>query len=224
MTAQQIIDSAFRKNSINTPISTQRTNGLESLNNMVSNWSAEGLIVPYNTTEALTLVVGKASYTIGSGGDFNTIRPLRIVNAFIRDSNNDDYPIDVTMTEAEYNAISIKDADERPTRLYYDPQYALGKIYFDYEPSTAETLYLISEKPITELATLSTVVDLPDFYKEALIYNLAVRISAEEDTTLSQVVVAIAGISKNTIENLSAMDRLMTRSVLDSMIMYKSFK
>lgn len=223
-TAQTIIDSALRKCGIGSPSSTQRTNGLEALNDMISSWSAESLIIPYNTTEALTLVVGKASYTIGSAGDFNTVRPLRIINAFIRDANNDDHPVDVTMTEAEYNAIVEKDADERPTKLYYDPQYSLGKIYFNYEPATAETLYLISEKAITELAALSTTVSLPDFYKEVLVYNLAIRLAAEFDNQLLPEVVQIAVLSKNNIENINALDKLTKTVKMDTAMTYTLYR
>lgn len=223
-TAQTIIDSALRKNGVASPTATQRANGLEALNDMISNWSADGLIIPYNTTESLTLVVGQSVYTIGSAGDFNTTRPLKIVNAFIRDSNNDDHAVDVTMTEAEYNAIEIKDAEERPTKLYYDPQYSLGKIYFNYEPSTAETLYLISEKPITELAALATTVSLPDFYKECLTYNLAVRLAAEYDNQLLPQVIEVANISKNTLENLNSLNKLQNTVKMDSALTYTLYR
>lgn len=224
-TAQTIIDSSLRKNGISSPSTIQRANGLEALNDMISSWSADGLVIPYNTTEALTLVVGKASYTFGiTTGDFATARPLKIINAFIRDSNNDDHPVDVTMTEAEYNAIAIKDAEERPTRLYYDPQYPLGKIYFNYEPATAETLYLISEKSITELAAVGTTVSLPDFYKEVLVYNLAVRLAAEYDNQLLPQVIEVANLSKNTLENINALNKLLNIVKMDAAITYTLYR
>ena len=120
-TANTITDGAYRLNSILNPSTAQDDSGLEALNNMISSWSAEGLLVPYNTIESFTLAVGKSTYTIGSGGEFNTVRPLRIIDAFIRDSGSDDYPVDVSMTRVEYNAITQKDAEARPTRLYFDP-------------------------------------------------------------------------------------------------------
>jgi len=97
----------------------------------------------------------------------------------------------------------------RPTRLYYDPQYPLGKICFDYLPESAETFYVRSEKPLTELVTLDTEIVLPLEFKEALIYNLAIRVHTEEDTILSPFVYDIAGHSKTTLENLTAKDRLV---------------
>jgi len=215
-TANTIIYGAYRLNSVLNPSSAQGGYGLEALNNMISSWSAEGLLIPYNTDESFTLAVGKSFYMIGPGGDFDTIRPLRVIDAFIRDINNDDYSVDVSMTRAEYNAITKKDAIARPTRLYFDPQYPKGKICFNYGPETAETLYLTSEKTITELATLSTTVDLPAFYKEALVYNLAIRLSQELDTQLSKVTLGIAMFSKNTIENINARDKTFKQTKFDS--------
>ena len=135
---------AHKKIGISNPSTTQLDDGLVLLNNMIGSWSAEGLIIPYKTTENVALVVGQASYTIGSAGNFDTVRPIKIINAFIRDSNNVDYVVDVSMTREEYNDISSKNADARPGRLFYDPQYPLGYIYFDYEPTAVENIYLTS--------------------------------------------------------------------------------
>ncbi|MFZ5989427.1 MAG: hypothetical protein ACOYWZ_20215 [Bacillota bacterium] len=221
-TAQTIINAACRRIGIPSAGSSISNIGLETLNNMISSWSAEGLIIPYYTTENFNLTVGKSSYTIGSTtGDFNTVRPLRIINAFIRDSDNVDYPLDVTMTQQEYNDISDKTVDERPSKLYYDPQYTpLGKIYFNSEPSEVEALHLISEKPLTELAALNTEVSLPDLYKEALIYNLAIRMADDIEKEVSSQVIQIAVMSKNTVENLNALNKLMETSKMDQAITY----
>lgn len=218
MIIQTIIDAAFRKNSINPPTAAQRANGLELLNSMISSWSAEGLTIPYTMTQALSLIVGQGSYTIGSGGNFNTPRPIRVINAYIRDSGSVDHPVDVAMTKFEYDAISQKTQSGRPTRLYYDPQFPLGIIYFNCRPSHVETLYLVSEKPLTEFPLLTTNIDLPLEYKEALVFNLAIRISTEEDTILTPATVGVANFSKNTIENKTAGDRLVRTAKLDSFL------
>ena len=215
-TAKTITDAAYRLNSILFSSTNQDDNALEALNNMISSWSAEGLLVPYNTTETFTLTIGESTYTIGSGGSFNTDRPLRIIDAFIRDSGSNDHSVDVSMTRIEYNAIVQKDAKARPTRLYFDPQYPEGKVYFNCNPEIAEMLYLTSEKAITELATSSTTVDLPAFYKEALVYNLAIRLSQESDIQLSKETLEIAMFSKNTIENINALDKTFKQTKLDS--------
>jgi hypothetical protein len=221
MTVQTILDAAFRKNGINLPTDTQRSEALILLNTMISSWYAESLTVPYSTIDALTLVVGTGSYTIGTGGTFNTAIPIRIIDAYIKDSLSVDHFVDISMNRWEYDAIADKTSTGRPTRLYYDPQFPLGRIYFDLVPEDAETLYLISEKHLASFTTiLDEITSLPEFYKEALVYNLAVRISAEEDTVVSPAVVNIANISKNTLENLNAIDKQYRCATYDSIIMH----
>lgn len=199
-TAQDIIEAGWRKCRVTSPNSTQLTNGLEALNAMLPSWSAEGLLIYEKTEETHTLVVGTSIYTWGSGGDINTARPLRVLDAFIRDSNNVDYNLEVNMSMEEYNRIAVKATSARPTRLYYSSEFTLAKIKFDYTPSEAETLYLYSEKYMTEFATLATSFSMPAEYKEALIYNLAIRIAPEEDIQLPQEVFHIANTSKKTLE------------------------
>jgi len=218
-TVQQIINASYNKIGLLIITSTKSDKALVSLNNMLSSWSAEGLVVPYRTSESFPLVVGKSSYTIGASGEFNTVRPLEIISAYIRDSSNSDHPVAVTMTQQQYADIVDKTISTRPGRLYYDPQYALGKIYFESEPDTIETLYLTSEKAITEFASLTAAVVLPDYYKEALVYNLAIRLALDEEIEINQYVTAIAITSKNTIENIAAKDKLFRISKMDNALL-----
>lgn len=224
-TAQDIINSAYNAIGVATAniSAAQSAKALTILNNMLGIWGIDGLLVPYRTSENFPLVVGQSSYTIGSGGNFNTVRPLEVVQAYIRDSSNIDYtlkPID----QRQYTEITNKTADRRPLRFYYDPQYTLGILYFDSEPIAVETLYLVSEKALTELAALSTTVALPDFYKEPLIYNLAIRIAIDETVTPDEATVALAAIGKNTIENYIGKNKLHRVAKMDSMLTHGNVK
>src|SRR3972149_631792 len=219
-TGQDIINLAYGTLGIESGAITtaQSTTALSTLNNMLGTWGIDGLLVPYRTLEYFSLVAGQSSYTIGASGNFNTVRPLEIFEAYIRDSSGIDYTLN-PMSQAQYAWIPNKAADGRPTRFYYDPQYSLGKIYFDSEPDTLATLYFIFEKAITEIATLATTVSLPDFYKEALVYNLAIRLGLDESIDASNDVVAIAATSKNTIENYISKDKLARISKMDNMLL-----
>lgn len=225
MLVQSIIDAAYRKNGINLPTNDQRTDALAMLNSMISSWYAENLTVPYSTVESFTLTVGKGVYTFGTGGDFNSAVPIRLIDAYIRDSANIDYQLDLSMNKWEYNSITDKTQTGRPTRLYYDPQYPLGKIYFDLLAVDAETIYIVSEKHLASFAAIEDeITSLPAFYEEAIIYNLAVRIHAEEDTVLSQAAIDIANRSRNTLENLNAIDKQQRCATYDTLIMHKTYK
>ncbi len=205
MTAQEIIETAYRKNAIMSTSSTQLADGLEDLQNMLSMWSADGLIVPYFTFENFTLTASQATYTIGDDGgeDFSTVRPNRIVGAFIRISNND-YPVNVNMTRSELRNIFDKTTEGRPRRLYYDPQYPSGKIKFDQEADTTYDFHLESEKPLTNPSALATTFSIPQEFNIAMWSNLALILGPDNDNELPQDLRTLANDS---------LDALMTNNM-----------
>ena len=196
VTAQVIIDNALRKNGIVQITTTHRVNALIDLNNLLGLWSVEGLMIPYVTKEDLSVVGGTGSYTIGSGATFDTVRPIKIISAYLRDSANVDYQLETNMSVQEYNRIALKLTTGRPQRLYYLPAYANATIYFDFVPDVNYTFNLTSEKPLLEIATVGTTVSMPDEYKMALTYNLAVLISSDFGI-LDNKVVALANSTKS---------------------------
>ncbi len=224
MTGQQLITAAYRKGGIKSPTTQQSTDGLQDLQNMLSSWSVEGLSVPSFVTENFTLTVGQAVYTIGVTGDSpdlvtSTGRPVRIVGAFIRITNND-YPIDVNMTKTQYNHLLSKDTEGRPRGLYYDPQYPTGKIKFNYEADTAYDFHLISEKVLVNPTATSTTFSIPLEYNRALIYNLAIELAPDNDNKLPPEVFVIAMESKEILEKYNAIDKLSDPVTLDRAITY----
>lgn len=206
-TAQTVIDAALRLMSIKSPSSGDRDNGLLALNSLLGLLSAQKLVIQQIINESFTLTIGTSSYTIGSGGDFDTVRPTRIVDAWIRNSNDRDYPVEL-MTRERYNDIEIKTIETRPDRLYYATEYSLGKIYFNTEPSAAETLYIDSWKPLTALAALGTTVDLPPEYEDFLILTLAVRYAPEKSVVMVPTVYVDAKEAKKVIKSLNAEPQL----------------
>lgn len=193
-----ILNASYRKIGINIPDTTQQSNALEALNNMVGIMGLEGLF-PFVTRESFTMTVGQDTYTIGSGGTFDTIRPLSIKSVFIRDSNNNDYSIKIYSME-EYNSIALKSQSGRPTKAYYIPEYPLAKIIFNYDADEAYTVFFEFEKNFTEVSSTSTTVALPNEYKTMLVYNLAVALAEDEKITLPQTVYLLAEYYKGLVD------------------------
>ncbi len=220
MTVNQVITAAYRKNGIKNPNASQLADGLLDLQNMLSSWSAEGLTVPFYSSENFTLTVGQAVYTIGTGGDFDTARPLKIVNAYIR-INGYDYYVDSNMTKSEYHTVTSKTNETRPTRFYYDPQYPLGRIRFNYEPDSAYDFHMTSEKPFVSPSALTDTFSIPLEVNRAIIYNLAIELAPDYDNKLPPDVYGIAADSKMTLENYNTVDKLSDSVRLDSAI-YRS--
>jgi hypothetical protein len=154
--------------------------------------------------ESQSLVAGTSEYTIGSGGDWNTTRPIQIEDAYIRDSDNYDHEVNV-ISRKEYNNVHLKTLEARPTRVYYQPDYtsSRGKIWFDWEPEDAETFLFDSWQPFTEFTGLAQTVTWPPGYEEAFVYNLARRLAPVYGAIMSKDDIDIA---KNALSNIAAVN------------------
>lgn len=206
-TALDLIKGAMRLigaiESGETPSSEETSDGLSALNAMMDAWSIERLMVYQILQENFTLSAGTASYTIGSGGTWNTTRPTRIDSAFIRDSSGQDYPIEI-ITKEQYDAIWLKTTQSLPEQLFYDPAYPLGTVYWYCVPDASYTAYINSWKQLQSFAGLTTVLALPPGYERAIKYNLALEIAPEYNRMPSAVLAQIANESKAAIKSMNA--------------------
>lgn len=149
---------------------------LAALNTMMESWSIERLLVYQILDESFTLTAGDGSYTIGSGANFNTVRPNKIDGALIRDANNSDSPVTIVGAD-EWRTIQQKTStgSTYPCYLYYDPAYPNGTINLYPEPQASLSLVISTWKQLQTFALISTTVALPPGYERAIIYNFAIE-------------------------------------------------
>lgn len=221
-TAQAQINRALKLINViaenETPTASESNTSFSVLNAMLDLWNVEQLMVYQFQDETHTLTAGVGSYTIGPGGDINTVRPVRIQSAFIRTTDGNDYPIDI-LNKDDYDKILDKDERGRPHILFYDPAFPLGTIFLYDVPDDASTLHIKTWKPFSSFSTLTTNIDLPPGYDQLLVYNLAVLLAAEFSAPLRPDVLAIAQDTKGKVETLnnrfqnkkSSFDRTFTR-------------
>ena len=163
------------------PAPSELSVGLTRLNFMLDLWSTQSLIVRGPTTAPFTLVTGTSSYTIGTGGVFNTTKPLKVLDScYVRDVGGNDSSVEVISAD-EYDDIEDKSyATGTPENIYYDPGATqgstLGTVHLYPIPDEAYTLYLAQMKALTEFTTVTDTVTLESMYLEALVNNLAVRL------------------------------------------------
>lgn len=154
---------------------TDANDALASFNAMLDSWSGEGLASYANQTISHTLVNGTQSYTIGSGGTINTTRPDNILQAWIRDFSNLDFPMEV-VPQDEWNDIVMKGNNSQiPQVLFYDPQYPLGIIYVFPVPLIGYTLMFNSILQQSTFSSLPMSISSPPGYERAYILNLALE-------------------------------------------------
>ena len=212
-TAADIITAAFIKVGIGSPTAAQTASALISLNNMMSLLGAD-MLTYCVTSEGFSLAATDPEYTIGPSGQWDTVRPLKVLNCRLRDDDQRDHPISI-MDATEYRDIGNKVWDGRPTALYFLPEYPLAKIIFDARPIVSEDVYFEFLKNFTEFAATTTSVTLPPEYKEALVYNLAVSLGEDWDRVVSKTIYAQAMRTREVIDRLNASARPAPRARFD---------
>lgn len=148
--------------------------GLVALNALLDLWWNESLAVFHILRENFPLVAGQASRTIGTGGNFNTTRPLKLVDGCMVKRGNIETPVKVLPDRALYDGIQDKTVQGMPYCLYYDATYPLGTIYFYFVPDQADTIYLNSLARLQSIAALNTQIALPPGYEMLLVNGLAI--------------------------------------------------
>lgn len=195
-TVIDVVEGALRKLGIRDFSNPQKMAEAVSILNFMLASRDEALLT--EITESFTLTAGTASYTIGTGGTFNSARPLNIKSAFIRTSDNYDYEVNVYYTRKEYNRVAQKSLDGRPANLLYERSFPLGVITFDTEP-LAETFYMTSLKPLSEYTDLEDTILQPDEQLNEIIYSLAIELAPEYNQTPNQLVVEQSVLLKEPI-------------------------
>ena len=157
---------------------------LSSLNRMIDGWGTERQTIYAVTRNVHNLVASKQTYTLGTGGDFNQVRPVWIERAgTILDKtagNLLEPPLEI-LTVEEWARITVKATESTyPQRLYYDKSWAagLGNVSLYPVPDNANgQAVLYTPTAVAEFANLSTTdYTFPPGYRDALVYKLAVRL------------------------------------------------
>jgi hypothetical protein len=191
-TAINIIERALRTINVlgtDEPASAdQASDGLDSLNDVLSAMSNEKLMVYEMVLENFPLIAAQASYTIGPSGNFNTTRPIAINNAYIRWSSLD-YPLELITVE-QYDGLTFKaNTSEIPFGMYVNDGFPTTTLKFYPTPKSASaSVYIESTKAFTAFASTATSVSLPPGYERLLRLLLAVDMMPEYGVKNDQII------------------------------------
>lgn len=149
--------------------------GLVAFNSLLDSWSLESLMSYVELQQNFPLVAGTQTYSIGTGGMINTLRPVDILSAYLRDSNNNDYPLNI-VNSTQWDNIGLKfNTSQIPDTLYYSSDYPLGFINIFPVPLIAYTMFYRSTTQQVDLSTLTTALSMPVGYERGFYLNLAVE-------------------------------------------------
>lgn len=186
--------------------------GFTRLNDMLNAWGVERLTMYRVLRTTRALAASTASYTIGSGGAIDIVRPDKIEAAgLILDVNAVpvyEKPIDV-ITDQRWRRIQQKDLENPLAQgVYFDHGWSagLGRVYLWPIPSVGTTtLVLYSLVALTAFADLTTCYTFPPGYGEAIRYQLALRLARDfgglkdPETTTFLATTALARVKRGNI-------------------------
>lgn len=141
---------------------------------------------PASTTVALAVGLTGAAASGNVVYVYRTkmVRPLRILDSFVRNAvQGNDSPCRIISRE-EYSQYGMKTSSGSPTQFYYDPQVNTGNLYAYPVPSLATQLMFIEfQRPIEDFVTSADDFDMPQEWADALKFNLARRIAPEYEVS-----------------------------------------
>ena len=185
LTANDIIYSAYRiAGVISEPQrglgKSEKIDGLLMLNSMLDSWKAQRLTVYAIRRDEFDIIPSKASYTVGVGADLDIPRPERIEQAgfiYLANTPYTELPLRV-LTPQLWAAISPKGMPSTiPSMVYYETQVAFGVLYLFPIPTTVNKFCLYTWQVLSEFASLTDALVVPPAYREAMEYQLAMRVA-----------------------------------------------
>lgn len=181
---------------------------LRMLNRMLQMWDTEGLMVYTLNRDVYNFVAAQQMYTLGTGGNFNVSRPVRIEMASVLYGPSDPNPLEMPiqiLTDDEWRAIAVKNVTTPfPTKMWYTGDYPLNKLYFWPIPSTSDhDLVLYTWGKATTFTSLNDSFSMPNGYEEAVVTNLAIMLSNSFGVQPMPVLVQRASISKSNVQRLN---------------------
>lgn len=107
-------------------------------------------------------------------------QPLKILTAYLRDSEGDDTPLDVDMTLEEYESLPDKDVDGEPCQFYFEKSRTDATLYLDTAvEDVTDVLHVTFYRPIEDFDNATDDADYPQQWFRALKFGLALDIAPE---------------------------------------------
>ncbi len=147
---------------------------LRILNRMIDSWASRSLFAFHVQWQSITLTSAMQTRTIGSGGQVNVTRPVRVVNGSFTSASGLDRELKVA-TRDQWAQIGIKTLiGDRPEWVYYEAGSPLGTLHF--WPQGDCTVKLALEEQLTSFADLTTNYTLPPGNEECIVLSLSEKL------------------------------------------------
>jgi len=207
MTARDIITATLRSIRVlgvgDTLLAEDANDAFDRLNDWLDGLALERLAIYYVTRTSVPLAASTATYTIGTGGVINIVRPTQIEAAGLIQDPSNPVPFEQGVeiwTDQRWQQCPNKTLTSTYVQaIYYDHNWVagLGTIYVWPIPTIGTTrLVLYTPVALAEFATLDTNYTFPPGYRRYIRTNFAAEIASEYGKQLSSDQVAAARHAK----------------------------
>ena len=184
-------------------------------NMMLAQWAIKRWMVYAEQDVSLTST-GAASYTYGTGGDFNEPYTDHLEGGYFRLLNqnapqNPDFPLRLITSYEDWGRIRLKSLETFQQYVWFDGNYPLANVWFWPIPQAGlYQLHLLTKIPLNAFTSLTQTISLPPQYQAAILYNLAVRIRVAYQMQPDPMLIRLAQEALNTIKDSNAQIPLAT--------------
>jgi len=155
----------------------ETSDGLRKFNDLLELWSTKQLAVYGQANQTFLTIPTQKTYTIGPGGDWNTVRPVRIHQPGYTTYQSVSFPL-IAMNQQEYNLISYKDQPQEFASLYlYVNEFPLGLVTLWPVPTLALPITLTIDRVLSQVTNAATAISFPPGYVDTFVNMLAVRLA-----------------------------------------------
>ena len=213
-TTKQLIESALRKLGVLEAGERAQPDmfqdALVDARQMIDSWELEGLKINAYTNEKFIMDAAKRSYSIGPGGDFDTVRPTTIEHANMIDLAGLSVNVDVVGLDI-WREIEWKDSQEyTPDYLYYEPSHPVAYIHLSSLPFDNYQLDLMMLKPIADLPDLTEEMTYPPGYERMLKWGLMMELAPEYGKSVPREAIQAYREAVNNVKHINAVYRQRT--------------
>ena len=159
--------------------------GLDVASDLLDTWRTERLTISGVTIASYDLVADTATYTIGSGGDWDQDYPTAIERWSVIPDGGETDPVEIPrgrpLTPEEWQRIAVKTlTGAYPTWLYFDRAFSagLGTVSVYPVPTTSDPdVRLYTRTPAITTLVLNTAYTLTPGYIRAFKLHLAIELA-----------------------------------------------
>ena len=170
------------------PSSELIVEGMRKLNDLINAWQTRGVKLFLLVDTPVTLVAGRATYTLMPGGDVDMTKPLRVEEAYYLNSSGTRRPL-YPIAWADWVKLPTPAAGGAVTQYFVDKQPTKINLNLWLTPDASAatgTVHLVLRTQVTNPITLTETMAFPPEWRIALRWGLADEWSVGQPTAIMQ--------------------------------------